>query len=167
MLKNNTDKHSINTNNLLEKLVPIIDLSAKNLKLNVLDITFKKENGRYLLRIFIYNPLRPINHEDCKSISNIVSNTIEEMNILEVPYSIEVSSPGINRKLKNEIEFDIFKGKQVKIIINKPLQNEEKTNTFIGNLIGLSEDKGSVIIAIDDTEKIIPLLNIKTVQLDG
>ena len=158
---------NINKSEILEKLEHIIEDSAFTLGLTVIDTTFNKENGKYFLRIFIYHPERPINHGDCSKLTRLLSETLDDSDLIDVPFSLEISSPGVNRKLKNSIEYDLFKGKPVKITLKKTLTPEEKTNTYIGTLLGLSEDTESVLIEVNETPKSIEFKNIKTVRLEG
>lgn len=157
----------INKSEILEKLEHIIEDSAFTLGLTVIDTTFNKEHGKYYLRIFIYHPERPVNHGDCTQLTRLLSQTLDESDLIEVPFSLEISSPGVNRKLKNSIEYDIFKGKPVKITLKKPLTPEDKANTYTGTLLGLSEDTESVLIEVNEISKCIEFKNIKTVQLEG
>ncbi|MGD9579796.1 MAG: ribosome maturation factor RimP [Vampirovibrionia bacterium] len=158
---------NINKSDILEKLEHTIEDSAYKLGLTVIDTTFNKEHGKYFLRIFIYHPERPINHGDCSDLTKLLSTTLDETDLIDVPFSLEISSPGINRKLKNSIEYDLFKGKNVKITLKKPLEGEDKKNTYTGTLQGLSDDAESVLIEINGENKNIEFDKIKTVQLEG
>ena len=51
--------------------------------------------------------------------------------------------------------------------LKKPLTPEDKTNTYIGTLLGLSEDTESVLIEVNEISKSIEFKNIKTVRLEG
>lgn len=164
---NNKIETHLNKNNLLETLIPVIEDSAKSLDLTVLEVAFNKERGNYFLRIFIYNHNKPVDHADCSNLSTLISDKIDSTNLIEVPYSLEVSSPGVNRKLKSPIEYEIFKDKEVKVILKKPLSPDEKDIVFIGKLLGLTEDKKSVIMEVNNNEKVLNLDNTKSVQLEG
>ena len=157
----------MNKDAILEKLIPIVEDSARKLSLTVLDVTFNKENGKYFLRIFIYNPNSPITHGDCSDMTRAVNEVIDTMEIIDVPYSFEVSSPGINRKLKNPKEYDVFKGKEVKITLKKFLSPDNKNNVLNGELLGLSNNKECAIIRLDGLEREIKLDDIKSAQLEG
>jgi len=151
---------------ILKKLIPVIEKAAAELGLTVLDVTFNKEHGKYFLRIFIYNPDSHITHGDCGNMTRSVNEIIDNMDLIEVPYSLEVSSPGINRKLKNLVEYEVFKGKEVKVTLKKFLSPDEKNNVLTGKLLGLTNNKESTIIRLNDTDREIKLDNIKTIQLE-
>ncbi|MEW5822450.1 MAG: ribosome maturation factor RimP [Cyanobacteriota bacterium] len=154
---------SVNKAKILDTLIPIVEETAEKLGLTVLEVSFNREHGKYFLRIFIYSEKKPITHGECSDLTRSLSCIIDETDLIPVPYALEISSPGINRKLKNPVEFDVFKGKTVKVILKKP---EEKNNVFTGELIGLTEDMESAIIKVEEATKVINLSDIKTIQLD-
>lgn len=156
-----------NKSKTVEKLDPLIEECAKELNLVVLESTFTKENGHYYLRIYIYNSVDPITHKECSDFTRLLSGHIDDTDIINVPYSLEVSSPGINRKLKNPIEFKIFRGKPVKAILKKPISEENKQNVFIGTLLGLMDDQTTIKIEVDGSEVLIPLDHVKSINLEG
>jgi ribosome maturation factor RimP len=165
--KQSKPKPSVNSTQLLETLIPIVEETAENLKLTVLETTFTKERGSFFLRIFIFNPDKPVDHSDCANLTRALSEIIDNSDLIPVHYSLEVSSPGVNRKLKNPIEYRIFKDKEVKVTLKKPLSEEEKNTVHTGILIGLSEDQSHAIVKVDNTEKTFNLKNIKNIQLEG
>lgn len=102
------NKHEVNS-----QIMPLIDKIVKDHDLILVEADFVKDGGRWILRIYIYHPQRAITHEDCENISRKVGDSIEEL--VPTAYSLEVSSPGLDRKLKSEKEYFIFKGKKVKV----------------------------------------------------
>lgn len=154
----------INNKKILEIIEPIIQLIAKELSLIVLETTFNKEGSRFFLRIFIYKQDAPITINDCSTMSRMLSAELDRGDLISVPYNLEVSSPGTNKKLKNPIEYQVFKGMPVKIVFKKAETAENKV--VFGNLIGLSDDNTSVIIEKDNNNNCFNLENIKVVQLD-
>jgi ribosome maturation factor RimP len=154
---------SVNKAKILETLLPIVEESAKKLNLTVLEVSFNREHGKYFLRVFIYSNDKPITHGECSDLTRSISNIIDDTDLIPVPYALEISSPGINRKLKSPIEFEIFKGKPVKAILKK---QENNKNVINGELIGLSDNEESAIIQVDESQITIKLGDIKTIQLD-
>ena len=68
---------------------------------------FEKENNKWFLRIFIYSSEHPVNHQDCENMSHSIGDLLYE--IIPFKYYLEISSPGLDKKLKSEIEYQIFK----------------------------------------------------------
>jgi ribosome maturation factor RimP len=168
ILKNtNKPKKTVNKQQILENLTPIVNQMAQRLGLTVLEVNFTKESGNYFLRIFIYSADKPISHAECADLTRLLSDKLDESDIIGVPYSLEVSSPGVNRKLKYPIEFEVFKNKEVIIILKARPGNKIKEITKTGILLGLSEDNDRVLVEIDETIETIKLSDVKTIQLEG
>lgn len=93
--------------------MPVIEKAVEENGLTLIEADFTKESGQWTLKIFIYNPENPITHEDCTNVTKALNDYLDDL--IESPYSLEVSSPGLERKLKSEKEYDIFKGKRAKV----------------------------------------------------
>ncbi len=99
--------------------------------------------------------------QDCVDVTKALDEPLDKMpeleRIFQGAYELEVSSPGVDRPLRTERDFDRFKGKDVRIHVYRPLTAEElenppyreknpKQKNFLGQLQGL--DRGKVILAI-------------------
>jgi len=138
-----------------ELLIPILE--EKELKL--VDIEYIKE-GKPVLRIYIYNP-EGTTIENCEFVSRRIGAILDVEDLIPYSYTLEVSSPGLDRKLKNKEEYEIFKGRDIKIFTSEPVN--EKT-FFRGKLLGLEDN--DVKIEEDNKETKIPLEKINKAQLD-
>ncbi len=99
--------------------------------------------------------------DDCGHISRELSNDIEFQDIIRGKYVIEVSSPGINRKMKSIDEYCIFAGREVKIVADIDIND---TNWIIGILKGVNE-KNEVLVEHEYNTYKIPYVNIKRGEL--
>ena len=139
-----------------ELLEPILE--EQNLKL--VDIEWVKE-GKPVLRIYIYNP-EGTSIDNCEFVSRRIGALLDVEDLIPHSYTLEVSSPGLNRKLKNKEEYDIFKGRDIKIITTEPIEDK---NVFKGKLLGLDEEE-NVKVEEEEKEIKIPLEKISKAQLD-
>lgn len=147
---------------VLSKIYPIIETKAVELGLILVDAEFSKEGGRWFLRIYIHNEKKPITHEDCERLTIGLSDYLDE--IIDVPYYLEVSSPGLERKLKTDREFKIFKGKKVKAELKNKI---ERFGREIKGILGDKTDKEIKIKPFDSQEEIaINTDNISKIRLD-
>lgn len=103
----------VNKIEINKKIMPVIERAVEDKGLMLVEADFLKESGHWLLRIFIYNPNAPVTHDDCTVITRMLADHLDEL--IPVAYSLEVSSPGLERKLKSEKEYEIFKGKKAKV----------------------------------------------------
>jgi ribosome maturation factor RimP len=111
--------------------------------------------SRGLLRLTIDKP-GGVTLDDCVSASRRVSLLLDTNDPIEGSYRLEVSSPGLNRRLKTLKEFEHFAGRKVKI--------QTKEGTFRGTIRGLVEE--SVLIEIDGKEQKVPFEDIQKANLD-
>lgn len=111
------NKEIINRYEILENITPVIENTLMRYDLIPLEIDFQKENHHWFLRIFLYSYSRAVTLEDCERVSRSMENFIDEL--IPVKYYLEVSSPGLDRKMKSEKEFVIFIGKLAEIKFNE------------------------------------------------
>ena len=109
------------TQSVIELIEP--GLLAKGLEL--VDVEFKKEGKNWVLRVFI-DKEGGVTLEDCQKISSLVGDLIEVEEVIEPAYTMEVSSPGLNRVLKKEKDFIRFSGKKIGVQCHAPLNGRKK-----------------------------------------
>ena len=149
-------------NKVRELVKPILE--DKGLKL--VDIEFITE-GKATLKVFIYNP-EGTSIDDCEYVSLRLGALLDIEDLIPYSYNLEISSPGLDRKLKNKEEYEIFKGRDIKIVVKEPI---DKKHVLRGELKGLEED--SILIKEKpegknkgERELKIPLENVATAKLD-
>jgi ribosome maturation factor RimP len=94
----------------------------------------------------------PITHDDCAQISHSVSALLDVADPIAGAYTLEVSSPGIDRPLVRAEDFDRFSGFEARIELVMPLDGRRR---FRGRLIGTAE--GAVRLLTDAGEQRLPL----------
>ena len=109
------------TQSVIELIEP--GLLAKGLEL--VDVEFKKEGKNWVLRVFI-DKEGGVTLEDCQKISSFVGDLVEVEEVIEPAYTMEVSSPGLNRVLKKEKDFIKFSGKKICVQCHAPLNGRKK-----------------------------------------
>ena len=109
------------TQSVIELIEP--GLLAKGLEL--VDVEFKKEGKNWVLRVFI-DKEGGVTLEDCQKISRLAGDLIEVEEVIEPAYTMEVSSPGLNRVLKKEKDFIRFSGKKICVQCHAPLNGRKK-----------------------------------------
>jgi ribosome maturation factor RimP len=98
---------------------------------------------------------------DCAGVSRELGDHIEAKNIIDYPYVLEVSSPGLNRPLKKERDFMRSIDKMVKVTMSQPINNRRN---FTGRLADVRE--GIIHLSLDDTNVVeLPLEGIERARL--
>ena len=141
-----------------EFVFPILE--ERDLKLVDVELTKGK---RPVLRIYIYNP-EGTSIGDCEFVSRRIGAILDVEDLIPYSYELEVSSPGLNRKLKNKEEYEIFKGKDIKIVTTEPLEEGNKNKVYKGKLLGLENE--NVKIEKDGKIREIPYEKISKANLE-
>ena len=102
---------------LKEEILKLINLAAENLGYTVYEASLylKGENTKITVKIDNPGSPHPVSHGDCERFSSELTALLDEKEILPA-YFLEISSPGINRKIRNRDEFYRFKGAPVKVV---------------------------------------------------
>jgi ribosome maturation factor RimP len=111
--------------------------------LELLDLEFIREHGGWILRLFIDKPGGTVGVEECALASHAVDKVLDIEDFIPHEYSLEVSSPGLNRPLKKAAHFESVRGKQVRIKTFAPLFEPPRKN-FLGTLRQVSPDAVTV-----------------------
>lgn len=93
----------------------------------LLDVALEKEAGYWYLRIYVELRNGAISISDCEQISRELDPVMDELPALkDLPYNLEISSPGVFRPLKREREFAFFQGRPVRIEVQQPTEKGKK-----------------------------------------
>ena len=111
--------------------------------------------GRHsLLKIYIDAPAG-IEVDDCATVSRQLSGVLEVEDPIRGNYTLEVSSPGLDRRLYTLAQYEAFKGAKVKLSLSKPFNGKRR---FTGLLCGIEGDE--VVIRTGDEETLFPIEQI-------
>ena len=135
------------------------DKVAENLGFCVVDAQFKKEDGRQILRIFI-DKEGGVGIDDCEAFSRAIEPVLDEADPIEGNYTLEVSSPGADRRLTKEREFLYYIGAKVDVKLFKPIDGMKE---FSGILTGY-KDKAAEL-EVDGNILIIPVKEASFIRL--
>jgi ribosome maturation factor RimP len=115
--------------------------------------------GGGLLRVYI-DKAAGISAEDCQKVSYQVSGVLDVEDPIPGHYTLEISSPGLDRMLFRKQDFERFAGRQIKLRTAYPVEGQRK---FKGQLIGLQGE--NVIFRQDDMEISLPFDQIEQARL--
>jgi ribosome maturation factor RimP len=96
-------------------------LEAQDARLYLLDVAFEKEAGEWYLRLYIEGRDFAVSLDDCERVSRALDPLMETLAPLrDLPYHLEVSSPGLFRPLRTSREFAFYRGRPVRVILEEP-----------------------------------------------
>jgi ribosome maturation factor RimP len=145
---------------LIETIKNLLDPLLEEKGLELVDIEYAGGGRGSVLRIFI-DKENGITVEDCANISREFGLLLDVHDVIPYSYTLEVSSPGLNRALKKSKDFIRFKGKKVKI---KTKENLYQRRVFIGQLIDFHDDIAS--IRVEGQTYHIPFYDIEKANLE-
>ncbi|MEE0946944.1 MAG: ribosome maturation factor RimP [Acutalibacteraceae bacterium] len=132
--------------NIADTVASLIKETVEAQGVSLWDVRFVKEGADWFLRIFI-DKADGISIDDCVNVSHAVDPIIDEADPIDRSYTMEVSSPGIERELTRAEHFHIMQGKEIKVKLYKA---EDGVKEFIGTLKGYSE---TLVIETENGEK--------------
>lgn len=146
----------MNAKELETLLTPLLEQESAEL----VDLRFAKEGPRWVLRVYADKP-GGITLDDCALLSERIGSLIDSEKAIERSYVLEVSSPGLDRVIKKEKDFQRFAGKQVKVRLKAP---EAGQRNFHGVLTGF--ENGKVVVEEGPKRHEWPLSAIDEARLD-
>ena len=124
-----------------EKLGEIIAPLVGDLGLEFVGVEFSPSSGNSMLRVYIDAPERPVVIEDCERVSREISALLDVNDPIAGRYTLEVSSPGIDRPLFTPQQFARFVGSEVKINTALPVDGRRR---FQGVLRAVDDERVNV-----------------------
>lgn len=141
---------------LITRLKDEFTEDIEDLGYELVDVEFKSENGERFLRFYIYNE-NGIDVTDCEKVSGFLDEKLDELDLINKSYYLEVSSPDLSRPLKTDRDLERNKEEQLEI----KLKNGE---VFIGKIKEIRE-KDLVFSLEDNEEKLVKKDDVKTIKI--
>lgn len=142
-----------------EAIEPIIT----KLNYKIYDVIYEKEGKDNYLRIFIDTDKKEgISLNDCETVNNAITDFLDEKNFIKSQYFLEISSPGIERRIRDDEQLEQNLNSKVEVHLYKAI---EKEKTIIG-ILEKFDDNTVTIKKSDEKEIIIEknnITNMKTV----
>ena len=130
-------------------LQPILD----EFKFALVDTEYVKEGPNYFLRIYIDKD-GGVNIDDCRATSRAIEAVLDEKELIKDAYTLEVSSPGLDRILKKDREFEYFKGRLVDVKLYKAVDGEKHMMATLdhkdGDKLYLSNEGEEIVLDMKD-----------------
>jgi ribosome maturation factor RimP len=132
----------------------------KELGFELVEVLYRREQTGWILRLAI-DKQDGISLDDCASVSREISQHLDIEDFIDQAYSLEVSSPGLNRPLKSMAEFERFVGRLAKI---KTIESIAGEHVFIGK-INKTEGE-SIVLEVGSKEVTILFSQVAKARLE-
>ncbi len=142
-----------------EELRGLLEPAIERLGYELTDLELRFSGRLGVLRLFIDRPAG-VGLDDCEKVSRAVSALLDVEDPLPGRYNLEVSSPGLDRKLTKPAHFQRFTGEILKVQMRFPIEGRRR---FRGRL--LSADDRNIVLEVDGTQHSLPLSTIDSARL--
>ncbi|MFA6985021.1 MAG: ribosome maturation factor RimP [Arenimonas sp.] len=140
-----------------EEIQEMLSPTVAALGLELLGVEFAPSTSSALLRLYIDVEGRHVGIEDCETVSREISALLDLNDPIASEYTLEVSSPGIDRPLFTIAQFARFIGEQAKVSLRLPQDGRRRLHGRIvrteGDKVVIAEEKGEYTVAHDNIEK--------------
>lgn len=142
------------------ELITLLEPDIRSLGYELVDLELNMGGRGGVLRLFIDSE-SGITLDDCEKVSHQVSALLDVEDPIPGNYSLEVSSPGVNRRLRRHEDFARFVGERVKIELGRP--TAEGRRRFAGALEKV--EQGTVTVQVDGERYVLPIVDIALARL--
>jgi ribosome maturation factor RimP len=143
------------------QLVALLEPVVEGLGYELVDLEVVVHARNRVLRLYIDAP-GGIRVEDCEAVSRQVSDRLEVEDPLKGNYALEVSSPGLDRKLVRPAHFDRFAGQGVQGRLKQALNGRRN---FTGVLVGRAGANVTIRLKDDGRELTVPIDDLDVIRL--
>jgi ribosome maturation factor RimP len=156
---------------LIDRIRAVAERVARSNNLEIFDVQFRRESAGWMLRIFVDVPDDPehpagpdasVTVQDCERVSRDVSAILDVEETIDHRYTLEVSSPGLDRPLRGAADYRRFAGRIAKIVVSEAVDGQKH---FEGRLKGLEQD-AVVIETTPGKRQLIPMNLISRARLE-
>jgi ribosome maturation factor RimP len=129
---------------VVEKIEEFAEGFLPSLDLELVEVQYRQEGHGWVLRLFIDGP-NGIGVDECARVSREMNVFLDVEDLIPNAFHLEVSSPGLERTLRNVADYKRFAGKKARVKVRHPIGGQK---VFVG-LIGESDDFGFELIMED------------------
>jgi ribosome maturation factor RimP len=134
---------------IIDKVEEIVIRAGRENGIEPVEVRLVGSGNQRVLRIYIDKPAG-VTHGDCEMISDYVGTVLDVEDVIPGGrYTLEVSSPGLERPLKQPKDYERYAGREVKVVLREPVEGnkvfEGKLASFAGGVVELQTAKGGSV----------------------
>lgn len=147
-----------------DALMRLLEPAVEALRFELVDLEFVQAGGGSVLRLYIdAAPREPgpgVSVDDCARVSHAVGKLLEAADPIKGRYSLEVSSPGVDRVLRKQAHFARFVGARVFVELRLPQDGRRR---LLGGLRAVTDE--AIVVEVDGREYRVPFERIQRARL--
>jgi ribosome maturation factor RimP len=152
--------------NVVSRVTGFVEPLVASIGMELVDVEYRREGRAMVLRLSVDRE-GGVSLDDCAQVSRELSAILDVEDFIEGYYTLEVSSPGLNRPLKKTADYDRYRGRLVRVKTFELLPDDagNPRKTFLGELLGL--DGMNVRIKLKEGQTaVIPLDKVAKANLE-
>lgn len=127
--------------------------------IELVDIIYRREQSGMVLRVLVDTP-SGITIDECEGVNNYLNGLLDKEDAIKERYILEVSSPGLDRPIKSDRDFERSIGKALELTTYEPIDGRKAHE---GLLVGM--DKEKIVIESEGVSTVIPRVKIAMARL--
>ncbi|HEY3249179.1 MAG TPA: ribosome maturation factor RimP [bacterium] len=133
---------------------------TERMGLEVVDVQVSGGGKTTILRVLVDRPDGGITVEECARVNESLSRQLDLYDLFPHAYTLEVSSPGLDRPLHSEADFRRFAGRRAEVVMAAPMEGQRR---FRGRVLGVVA--GAAVLEIDERQVHLPLEQMASAKL--
>ncbi len=142
-----------------QKVEALLRMTVEGMGCEIWGVEFLSQGRHSKLRLYI-DKTDGVSIDDCEKVSRQVSDVLDVENMFTKGYTLEVSSPGMDRILFNAEQYESHVGETVDVRLNFPLEGKKRV---VGLLAGV--ENAEAIVQADGEEYVLPLENVQRARI--
>lgn len=144
---------------IIDKVKELIAPYLEENGIELVDVIYRREQGGMVLRLLADKP-SGINIAECEALNSHLNGLLDNEDIIQERYILEVSSPGLDRPIVTDADFKRTIGKEIDVTTYEPI---DMRRTHEGTLIGM--DKENIVVESNGISTVIPRSKIARARL--
>jgi ribosome maturation factor RimP len=147
-----------------DKIIELIEPAINSEGMEIVDVECLRMKTRWLVRLYIDKD-SGVTIDDCANVSREVGDLLDVYDTPPGPYTLEVSSPGLDRPLARDKDFIRFRGSKIRVRLTDKI---EGSRNFRGTLEDFLEEGGEkiIVLAVDGKKYRIPKASVAKAHLE-
>ena len=134
---------SLATQTAVERIAPVAERIGEQQGVEIVEVELLGGGIHRVLRVYIDKP-EGVTLEDCEKVSHQLGEVLDAEDVVSGAFTLEVSSPGVDRKLVKAKDFERFVGQKVKVALKQPLDGSKRIE---GVLAAFNNDVATLSVA--------------------
>jgi ribosome maturation factor RimP len=139
---------SMHQEQLLQQIRQLIEPVLRGRQMELVDLSCHFGSGRTIIRCLV-DTARGITLDELSSANRVIGALLDEHDLIPERYLLEVSSPGLDRPLKNTADFERVIGRRIRVVTSVPVDAKQEHS---GELLGANDE--AIVLKLDSGDKL-------------